>query len=364
MTAVVDNTFASPYLCNPARHGFSYVLHSATKYVGGHHDLIGGVVCTSEAGRAGLRDTALDTGGTMSPFEAWLCMRGAMTLALRMDRHSANALSIAAFLEGHAKVERVWYPGLASHPHHAVAVRQFGDRGFGGMLAVEVAGGVGGGQRFCDALELAWVATSLGGTHTLVGHAASTTHRQMDAATRAGPQASPMGSSAFPRVSRMSTTSWRTSRRRWRRCERSRAQATRGRAVRRPLGRARDLVHLGALGDRRARSRARTRSCRSGSPRRAAGTCWPGPPALARGVRPAAGGDRATPAATVELATEGAASELVTADGIARGDRRGLPGAARADGRGRRASRACSSSPACPTWARACSAPRSAWTRP
>ncbi len=180
VTAVVDNTFASPYLCNPARHGFSYVLHSATKYVGGHHDLIGGVVCTSEAGRAGLRDTALDTGGTMSPFEAWLCMRGAMTLALRMDRHSANALSIAAFLEGHTKVERVWYPGLASHPHHAVAVRQFGDRGFGGMLAVEVVGGVGGGQRFCDALELAWVATSLGGTHTLVGHAASTTHRQMD----------------------------------------------------------------------------------------------------------------------------------------------------------------------------------------
>jgi methionine-gamma-lyase len=178
--AAVDNTFASPYLCNPARYGFSYILHSATKYVGGHHDLIGGVVCTSETGRARLRDTALDTGGTMAPFEAWLCMRGAMTLALRMDRHSANAMALAAFMEDHAKVERVWYPGLASHPHHGVAAREFGDRGCGGMLAVEVAGGVGGGQRFCDALELAWVATSLGGTHTLVGHAASTTHRQMD----------------------------------------------------------------------------------------------------------------------------------------------------------------------------------------
>ena len=178
--AAVDNTFASPYLCNPARYGFSYILHSATKYVGGHHDLIGGVVCTSDTGRARLRDTALDTGGTMAPFEAWLCMRGAMTLALRMERHSANAMALAAFLEDHAKVERVWYPGLPSHPHHSVAASEFGDRGFGGMLAVEVAGGVGGGQRFCDALELAWVATSLGGTHTLVGHAASTTHRQMD----------------------------------------------------------------------------------------------------------------------------------------------------------------------------------------
>src|SRR4029453_2860746 len=108
---------------------------------------------------------------------------GLMTLALRMDRHSANAAALASFLEGHEKIERVWYPGLTSHPQHAIAVRQF-DRGFGGMLAVEGAGGVEGGQRFCDALELAWVATSLGGTHTLVGHAASTTHRQMDPAAR------------------------------------------------------------------------------------------------------------------------------------------------------------------------------------
>ena len=177
--AAVDNTFASPYLCNPARYGFDYVLHSATKYIGGHHDLIGGVVCTTQEGRARLRDMAIDTGGTMAPFEAWLSLRGLMTLALRMERHGENAMALATFLEAHPKVERVHYPGLASHPHHAVAQRQFGDRGFGGMLALEVAGGVEGGQRFCDALELAWVATSLGGTHTLVGHAASTTHRQM-----------------------------------------------------------------------------------------------------------------------------------------------------------------------------------------
>ena len=181
--ASVDNTFASPYLCTPADWGFDFVMHSATKYIGGHHDLIGGVVCTSEDGRALLRDVAIDTGGTMAPFEAWLCLRGLMTLALRMDRHSQNAMVVAAFLEGHEKVERVWYPGLASHPHHAIAVREFG-RGAGGMLAVEVAGGVEGGRRFCDALELAWVATSLGGTHTLVGHAASTTHRQMDPGAR------------------------------------------------------------------------------------------------------------------------------------------------------------------------------------
>ncbi len=119
----------------------------------------------------------------MAPFEAWLCLRGLMTLAVRMDRHSANAMALATALEGHPKIERVRYPGLASHPQHEVAARQFA-RGFGGMMAIEVAGGVDGGQRFCDALELAWVATSLGGTHTLVGHAASTTHRQMDPAAR------------------------------------------------------------------------------------------------------------------------------------------------------------------------------------
>ena len=181
--ASVDNTFASPYLCTPARLGFEYVIHSATKYLGGHHDLIGGVVCTSSEGRARLRDVAIDTGGTMNPFEAWLCLRGLMTLALRMDRHGATAMALAEMLEGHEKVERVRYPGLASHPQHAVALKEL-RRGFGGMMAVEVAGGVEGGQRFCDALELAWVATSLGGTHTLVGHAASTTHRQMDPVAR------------------------------------------------------------------------------------------------------------------------------------------------------------------------------------
>jgi cystathionine beta-lyase/cystathionine gamma-synthase len=181
--AVVDNTFASPYLCNPARFGFDHVLHSATKYIGGHHDLTGGVVATTEDGMRRLRDMAIETGGTMSPFEAWLARRGLMTLELRMQRHSRSAQALAELLEGRAKVTRVHYPGLASHPHHEVA-RRLLPRGFGGMLAFEIEGGVDAGVRFCDALELAWIATSMGGTHTLVGHAASTTHRQMDPAAR------------------------------------------------------------------------------------------------------------------------------------------------------------------------------------
>jgi cystathionine beta-lyase/cystathionine gamma-synthase len=181
--AVVDNTFASPYLCNPARFGFDHVLHSATKYIGGHHDLTGGVVATTEDGMRRLRDMAIETGGTMAPFEAWLALRGLMTMELRMQRHSRSAQALAEFLEGRAKVARVHYPGLASHPHHEVA-RRLLPRGFGGMLAFEIEGGVDAGMRFCDALELAWIATSMGGTHTLVGHAASTTHRQMDPAAR------------------------------------------------------------------------------------------------------------------------------------------------------------------------------------
>jgi methionine-gamma-lyase len=181
--AAVDNTFASPYLCNPARFGFDHVLHSATKYIGGHHDLTGGVIATTEDGMRRLRDMAIETGGTMAPFEAWLALRGLMTLELRMERHSRSAQTLAEFLEGQVKVERVHYPGLPSHPHHEVA-RRLLPRGFGGMLAFEIEGGVEAGTRFCDALELGWIATSLGGTHTLVGHAASTTHRQMDPAAR------------------------------------------------------------------------------------------------------------------------------------------------------------------------------------
>jgi len=183
VASAVDNTFASPYLCSPAAFGFDYVLHSATKYVGGHNDLIGGVVCTSQERMAGLRSTVIETGGTMAPLEAWLSMRGLSTLQIRMDRHSESALALTTWLEAHPKISRVRYPGLSSHPQHDIAMRML-PRGFGGMAAFEVEGGVEAGQRFCDALELVWVAASLGGIHTLVCHAASTTHRQLDAEAR------------------------------------------------------------------------------------------------------------------------------------------------------------------------------------
>jgi cystathionine beta-lyase/cystathionine gamma-synthase len=181
--AVVDNTFASPALCTPAEHGFDFVVHSATKYIGGHHDLVGGVVCTSKDGRDALRRTAIDTGGTMEAFPAWLAIRGLITLELRMQRHSSSAMALAEFLQGHPKVERVHYPGLPSHPHHEVAARELRG-GFGGMMAFDTAGGMEPSVRFCDGLQLAWVGTSLGGHKTLVGHAASTTHRQMDPEVR------------------------------------------------------------------------------------------------------------------------------------------------------------------------------------
>lgn len=181
--AVADNTFASPYLCNPAELGFDVVLHSATKYIGGHHDLIGGVACGSAEHVARLRATVIETGGTMAPLEAWLCLRGLMTLELRMRRHSESARVLAERLAAHPKVERVHYPGLPGHPQHELAERLL-PKGCGGMLAFEVRGGVEAGMRFCDGLELAWIGASLGGTHTLVGHAASTTHRQMDPETR------------------------------------------------------------------------------------------------------------------------------------------------------------------------------------
>lgn len=183
VVAAVDNTFASPYLCNPAGHGFDVVLHSATKYVGGHHDLIGGVACASAEDVARLRATVIETGGTMAPLEAWLCLRGLATLELRMRRHSESARRIAEHLVAHPKVERVHYPGLPGHPHHAVAERLLRN-GYGGMLAFEVRGGVEAGVRLCDALELVWIGASLGGTHSLVGHAASTTHRQLDPEAR------------------------------------------------------------------------------------------------------------------------------------------------------------------------------------
>ena len=180
--SAVDNTFASPYLCNPVALGFDVSLHSATKYVGGHADLIGGVACTSEELFRRLRDTLIDLGGSMPPLEAWLCLRGLATLSLRMEHHCASAAKLAEALAAHPSVERVYYPGLPDHPQHEIAERQL--RGFGGTLAFEVAGGLESGSRVAEALELGWIGGSLGSVMTLVAHPASTTHRQVDPEVR------------------------------------------------------------------------------------------------------------------------------------------------------------------------------------
>jgi methionine-gamma-lyase len=176
--SAVDNTFASPYLCNPVTLGFDVAIHSATKYIGGHADLIGGVACTNEDLFRKLRATVIDLGGTMQPLEAWLCLRGLASLSLRMEHHCASAGRLASVLAAHPAVERVHYPGLETHPQHELAKRQLRD--FGGTLAFEVAGGPEAGSRVAEALELGWIGGSLGSVMTLVAHPASTTHRQVD----------------------------------------------------------------------------------------------------------------------------------------------------------------------------------------
>jgi methionine-gamma-lyase len=179
---VVDNTFASPYLCNPLAFGADVVAHSTTKYIGGHSDLTGGVAVGDTETMREVREISIDLGGIAGPLDAWLALRGVQTLALRMDRHCETALALARMLEEHEKVDRVWYPGLPSHPDHAVARRIL--RGSSGMVAFEVAGGVEAGRRFLEALELALVGPSLGGTRTLVVHAASVTHTQLSSEDR------------------------------------------------------------------------------------------------------------------------------------------------------------------------------------
>jgi methionine-gamma-lyase len=174
---VVDNTFASPYLCNPIAFGADVVVHSATKYIGGHYDLTGGVAVGDRDTLGDVRELSIDLGGVGNAFEAWLALRGLQTLALRMERHSTSALAVARMLEGHPKVARVWHPGLPSHPDHDVATRIL--RGYSGMMAFELAGGLDAGRRFQEAVELAAVGASLGGTRTVVTHAASVTHTQL-----------------------------------------------------------------------------------------------------------------------------------------------------------------------------------------
>ncbi|HET6379502.1 MAG TPA: aminotransferase class I/II-fold pyridoxal phosphate-dependent enzyme [candidate division Zixibacteria bacterium] len=175
----VDNTFASPYLANPLAQGADFVVHSVTKYIGGHSDLTGGAVLGSAERVAAARRVVINAGGNASPLDAFLALRGLKTLALRMERHSSNALAVATALEGAPGVARVLYPGLASHPQHALARSVLRDGKAGGMLAIDLAGGRAAGERFLDALQVAVHATSLGSAETLCSHPASSSHRQL-----------------------------------------------------------------------------------------------------------------------------------------------------------------------------------------
>lgn len=182
----VDNTFASPALANPLAHGADVVVHSITKYIGGHSDLMGGAVVGSLERVAAARHVMVNAGGNASPWEAFLALRGLKTLALRMERHSSNALSVARALEGAPGVAGVRYPGLESHPQHELACRVLRGGMAGGMLALELAGGREHGERFLDRVSVAVHATSLGSVETLVSHPASSSHRQLTDADLAG----------------------------------------------------------------------------------------------------------------------------------------------------------------------------------
>ena len=163
---VIDSTFASPVNQRALAQGADLVLHSATKYLGGHNDLIAGCAVGPAPVVAALRDAVGVLGGILDPHAAWLLLRGLKTLALRMARHNENGARVAAWLESHPKVRRVWYPGLASHPDHAVAARTM--RGFGGVVTFEVESDLDGTQRFVDAVRIPYIGPSLGGVESRI----------------------------------------------------------------------------------------------------------------------------------------------------------------------------------------------------
>jgi cystathionine gamma-synthase len=172
---VVDNTFASPYLQQPLELGADVVLHSTTKYVGGHSDVIGGALVTSEAELAEQIAFLQNAGGAVpGPFDAWLTLRGLRTLAIRMEQHSDNAERVVEFLTKHPKVTRVYYPGLADHPGHEIAAKQM--RRFGGMVSFTVAGGEAAALDVCKRTRLFTLAESLGGVESLIEHPGRMTH--------------------------------------------------------------------------------------------------------------------------------------------------------------------------------------------
>jgi cystathionine beta-lyase/cystathionine gamma-synthase len=171
---VVDNTFASPYLQRPLQLGANVVIHSATKYLGGHSDLVHGIVATNSADIAERLHFIQNAAGAVpGPFECWLCLRSASTLHLRMERHSSNALALATWLEQQPGVQAVHYPGLKTHPQHALAASQMD--AFGGMISVEL-GSIDKAKDFTSRLQLFVLAESLGGVESLVCHPVSMTH--------------------------------------------------------------------------------------------------------------------------------------------------------------------------------------------
>jgi cystathionine gamma-lyase len=183
---VCDNTFATPFVQRPLEHGFDIVVHSATKYLNGHSDCLGGVAVVGSNSalqeRLGYLQNAV--GGVSGPFDSFLILRGIKTLALRMERHCANALTIAQFLEKHPKVERVFYPGLESHPQHALAKRQM-TGGYGGIVTAVLRGSLEDSRRVLERCHLFSLAESLGGVESLIEHPGLMTHASLPAAMRA-----------------------------------------------------------------------------------------------------------------------------------------------------------------------------------
>ena len=186
LLSVCDNTFATPYIQRPLEHGFDVVVHSTTKYLNGHSDAIGGAAIVRAEPALIERIAYLQNaaGGVPGPFDSFLTLRGIKTLALRMERHCANAIAIAQFLEQHPGVERVHYPGLASHPQHALARRQM-TGGYGGIVTAELRGGLEAARRALEHCRLFALAESLGGVESLIEHPAIMTHASLPAAMRA-----------------------------------------------------------------------------------------------------------------------------------------------------------------------------------
>jgi cystathionine gamma-lyase len=184
LISVCDNTFASPFVQRPLDHGFDIVVHSTTKFLNGHSDCVGGAAIVRDPA-LGERIAYLQNaiGSVCGPFDAFLTLRGIKTLALRMQRHCANALEIARFLESHAQIERVYYPGLQSHPQHELAQRQMVG-GYGGIVTVVVRGGLERACRFLERCHLFTLAESLGGVESLIEHPATMTHASLPPAMR------------------------------------------------------------------------------------------------------------------------------------------------------------------------------------